>query len=69
MGVKCLAKRRLCFFINIVASDLGFNDPTYAGPILLVVFVEFPANGADVVKGGGKTYHCGGEKVYHRGNA
>ena len=21
------------------------------------------------VKGGGKTYHCGGEKVYHRGNA
>ena len=21
-----------------------------------------------VVKGGGKTYHCGGEKVYHRDN-
>ena len=21
------------------------------------------------VKGSGKTYHCGGEKVYHRGNA
>ena len=20
------------------------------------------------VKGGGKTYHCGGEKVYHRDN-
>ena len=24
---------------------------------------------AENVKGGGKTYHCGGEKVYHRGNA
>ena len=21
-----------------------------------------------IVKGGGKTYHCGEEKVYHRGN-
>ena len=29
------------------------------------------SNMTDVVavKGGGKTYHCGGEKVYHRGNA
>ena len=27
------------------------------------------AMGAAGVKGGGKTYHCGGEKVYHRGNA
>ena len=48
MGVKCLAKRRLCFFINIVLSEMGFNGPTYAGPILLVVFVEFTANGVGI---------------------
>ena len=26
------------------------------------------AGGTAGVKGGGKTYHCGGEKVYHRDN-
>ena len=37
--------------------------------------VDYAAKMADLdkklehVKGGGKTYHCGGEKVYHRGNA
>ena len=39
-------------------------NPAVVGMVLAVLsaFVLF-------VKGGGKTYHCGGEKVYHWGNA
>ena len=42
-----------------------FTHPTWRkAQILLVGAILAPG-----VKGGGKTYHCGGEKVYHRGNA
>ena len=37
-----------------------------AGVELANIFQDVGISG---VKGGGKTYHCGEEKVYHRGNS
>ena len=36
-----------------------------------LMLTSFPISSVGLrkgVKGGGKTYHCGGEKVYHRDN-
>ena len=50
----------------------------YQSFLYLLQSLRFPAGccpaikdmvqGGAAVKGGGKTYHCGEEKVYHRGN-
>ena len=57
------------------AMSIGTNIATLVAVVVWVVsgiviaYAGFQYATAMGVKGGGKTYHCGGEKVYHRGNA
>ena len=68
---------RLEFALLGLTGLMGIQvDPLYGHDkkrerlyIRVANFGNAPIRLSPGVKGGGKTYHCGGEKVYHRGNA
>ena len=62
--------------IVLFLAAVACNAESTAIPVPAPVPTEVPTATAEptapsdptAVKGGGKTYHCGEEKVYHRGN-